>query len=274
MNYSIVQKIESLAKKKIKKNSLLWKLLRYCKQIIKRIFYFGNELYCPCCHGHFRKMKPFEAYFYISGTPVNQYTKNAICPICLTDVRHRFIITFLKKYTNILTARLRMLHFAPEYGVSPFFRKMKNIDYVSCDINPSNYPGSIKVDISHIQFPDNSFDCILASHVLEHIEDDEQAIREIYRVIKPGGWALVAIPIYGEKTVEDPSLDFNGREKMYGDGTHVRMNGVDFKFKLSAAGFDVKMISLEDVPGNYFDRSVSSPHLDTDKYLFFCNKLK
>ena len=90
--------------------------------------------------------------------------------------------------------------------------------------------------------------------------------------MKANGWALIAIPIYGEITFEDPELDCEGREKMYGIGDHMRMNGLDFKLKLSDAGFSVDIYSFDDVPGNYIDKSVKSPHLETDKYLFFCKK--
>jgi len=105
------------------------------------------------------------------------------------------------------------------------------------------------------------------------VKDDLQAIKEIYRVVEPGGWALIVIPVYGERTFEDPSLDYAGREKIHGIASHMRMNGLDFRLKLSEAGFHVNVFSLDDVPGSYFDKSVSSPHIDSDKYLFFCNKV-
>jgi SAM-dependent methyltransferase len=231
-----------------------------------------NRFVCPCCGGHFRKMKSYEESFYIKGKLIDHYTENAICPACGSDIRHRFLFTFLENNTDILTTHLRLLHFAPEKGISCFFKKQRNIDYVPCDINPSNYSGAIKIDITNIQFPDNSFDCILATHVLEHIKDDKRAIKEIYRVLKPGGWALVVIPIYGEKTFEDHDLDYSGREKMYGMGDHMRMNGLDFRVKLVDAGFHVDILSLDDVPGKYIDRSIRSPHVDSDKYLFFATK--
>jgi hypothetical protein len=83
---------------------------------------------------------------------------------------------------------------------------------------------------------------------------------------------LIAVPVYGEETFEDPGLDYAGRERMYGVGDHMRLNGLDFKDKLSAAGFTVVLYSIDDVPGPYFDRSAVSPHLESDRYLFFCKK--
>ena len=259
--------------KKVLKKIVPRKIILGLRGSIGRIYYFGNRFFCPCCGGHLRKMKPFEGLFYINGKQIDYYTENSICPICSSDIRHRFLLTFLKNNTNILKTELRLLHFAPEEGISRFFKKLKNIDYVPCDIDPSGYPGALKVDITHMQFASNSFGGVLASHVLEHVKDDLGAIKEIYRIVESGGWALIAIPVYGESTFEDLSLDYSGREKMYGIGCHMRMNGLDFRLKLSEAGFHVNVFSLDDAPGSYFDRSANSPHIDTDKYLFFCNKV-
>lgn len=217
-------------------------------------------------------MKPFTESFYVRGELVDHYTDNAICPKCGSDIRHRFIFTFLMNNTDVLKVKTRLLHFAPEEGLFRFFEGRKNIDYVTCDIHSSNYPGAINVDIERMQFVDSSFDAVICIHVLEHIKDDIQAIKELYRILKPNGWAVIAIPIYGEKTFESPGLDSRGRERMYGAGEHMRMNGLDFELKLSEAGFSVKIYSIDDVPGSYIDRSVNSPHVESDRYLFFCKK--
>jgi predicted SAM-dependent methyltransferase len=217
-------------------------------------------------------MKPFEAFFYIKGELTDHYTKNGVCPICGSLMRHRFVITFLKNNTNLFDSKIKLLHFAPEPWISNLLKKQKNIEYIRCDICPSNYEGAIKVDITETQFLDDRFDVVIAIHVLEHIANDIKAIKELYRIIKPGGWALIAIPTYGEKTYEDNKLDHKAREKMYGMGDHMRMNGLDFKLKLSDAGFEVDIYSIDDVPGNYIDRTASSPNVESDKYLFYCQK--
>lgn len=227
---------------------------------------------CPCCGGYFRKMKPYKAFFYLKGKLTDYYTENAICPGCGSDIRHRFLLSFLVNKTNVLNKLTKILYFAPETFIRDFLKKQKNVECVLCDIVPSCYPGAIKVDMTDIKFSDDSFDGFIASHVLEHIKDDVRAVKEVYRVVRPGGWALIVIPIYGEETFEDAGLDYNGREKMYGIGEHMRMNGLDFKIKLANAGFSVNVYSLNDVPGNYIDRNVNSVHVESDKYLFFCKK--
>lgn len=255
------------------------KIKLFVKRALRTIFwkmsafrYIGNQFSCPVCGGHFRRMKPYTGSYYIKGELIDHYTKNAICPNCNSDIRHRFIFTFLTNSTNLLKSKIKLLHFAPEERIFNFLNRQENVEYVTCDIDPSSYPGAIKVDITDIQFADGSFDAIICSHVLEHIKNDIQAIKELYRILKPNGWALITIPIYGETTFEEPELDYKGRKKVYGIGDHMRMNGLDFGLKPSNAGFSVTIYSTDDVPGKYIDRSVNSPHVDSDKYLFFCKK--
>lgn len=84
------------------------------------------------------------------------------------------------------------------------------------------------------------FDGILCSHVLEHVPDDRRALGEFYRVLKPGGWAVLNVPIEGETTMEDPSVDSpKERLRRYGQEDHVRLYGADYGQRLSAAGFQV-----------------------------------
>ena len=99
-----------------------------------------------------------------------------------------------------------------------------------------------KEDITNLSFKDNSFDIIFCSHVLEHIEDDKRAMKELYRVLNPAGFAILQVPILREKTFEDfniksPKL----REKVFGQSDHVRIYGKDFKYRLENVGFKVKV---------------------------------
>ncbi|MBN2570218.1 MAG: class I SAM-dependent methyltransferase [Deltaproteobacteria bacterium] len=217
-------------------------------------------------------MKPFRASYYIKGQLIDHYTENAKCYRCGSNIRQRFIATFLMNNTNILCSKIKLLHFAPERTIFSLLKAQQNIEYITCDLNPSSYPGAIELDITDIRFQKETFDAIICIHVLEHVKDDLKAIRELYRVIRPGGWALIAVPIYGEKTFEDPELDYHGREKRYGIGDHLRMYGLDLENRLFDAGFSVNTLSIDDVPGSYIDRSVASPHMESDKYLFFCTK--
>ena len=241
-------------------------------RIAKCIFFYGNRFYCLCCNGHFRMMRPYRGSFYVRGVLIDAYTKNAICPNCGSHMRYRFILTFLKNHTDIFQKKLKLLHIAPEKQISDFFKKQKNIEYLAGDIDPSRYTNAARIDITNIHFPDNSFDVILCSHVLEHVKGDEQAMQEMYRVTKVGGRVVVVVPIYDE-AFEDASLDYAGREKMYGIGDHRRLNSVaSFKSKLGSAGFNVHVYSFNDIPGNYVDRTTKSLYMTSDRYLFLCTK--
>lgn len=216
-------------------------------------------------------MDPFVGAYSIRGVETDHYTKNAVCPRCHSHIRHRFLVEFMRRETDLLVRPQRILHFAPEAAVSKVFRELAT-DYVTADIAPSRYEGAVYADITDLPFPSADFDAVICVHVLEHIPDDRRAIGELYRVLKPGGRALVAVPTYGAVTFEDPSLDDAGRRREYGTDEHVRLNGLDFADKLRDAGFDVTVVSLDEFEGDFFDRSSQSAHVDSDRYLFHCVK--
>ncbi len=249
-----------------------WALLaRYQLWKLESFRYAGTRFDCPICRGHFDAMKPFVGSCFLRGVETDHYTENAICPRCHSDIRQRFIAEFIKVRTDIFSNRQKVLHFAPELGIYKML-KYANLEYVAADLNPIRFAGATFADITNIPFPACFFDHVICIHVLEHIRDDYLAISEIYRVLDRGGHALLAVPTYGETTYEDRSLDHRGREMQYGAGDHLRLNGLDFACKLERVGFHVEIVSIDDVPGNYVDRSVQSPHTESDKYLFYCRK--
>ena len=104
-----------------------------------------------------------------------------------------------------------------------------NIDYLSADLNSPS--AMVKMDITNIKYEDNSFDVIICNHVLEHIPDDRKAMSELYRVLKPGGWAILQVPIslLLNKTYEDPTVTTpEEREKVFGQSDHVRIYAKDY----------------------------------------------
>jgi SAM-dependent methyltransferase len=240
----------------------LWKL--------ESVLYRGTRFHCPICGGDFDRMKALVGSCSLRGVDTDHYTENAICPRCHSHIRQRFVMEFIRLRTDLLTRRQRLLHFAPEISLYQQLKRA-DLDYVPADINPNQFVDAVFADITDIPF-EAEFDHVICIHVIEHIEDDRKAIAEIFRVLKPGGHALLAVPTYGDTTFEIPGLDYAGRAREYGTGDHLRLNGLDFTDKLKEAGFEVEVVSYDDLPGNFVDRTVVSPHTESDKYIFYCKK--
>ena len=218
------------------------------------LFYFGNETkvldlmetcqfflpencYCPVCGTFQPQFKPFG----IIPRP------NALCSNCSSLERHRMVWLYLKYETNLFSpTQKKMLHIAPEVCLAKNISQHSQIDYLTADLN---YSAMVKMDITDIEYPDNSFDVIYCSHVLEHVPNDQQAIRELARVLKPEGWAILQVPIDNnlEKTFEDLTIiDPQEKQRLFGDPDHVRQYGLDYKNRLEEAGFQVKVVTYLD----------------------------
>lgn len=195
-------------------------------------FYRGKGVECPVCGGEFRKFMP---YGY------NVVRENALCPRCLSLERHRLLWLYLKNRTNFFSAPQKVLHVAPEQCFYKRFRKMGNLDYVTADLESPL--ADVKLDIQEMPFQPGTFDVVICNHVLEHVPDDRQAIREVFRVLKPGGYALMQVPadFSMEITREDPSVtDPNERERLFRQKDHYRLYGQDYLERLKSAGFEIR----------------------------------
>jgi SAM-dependent methyltransferase len=192
----------------------------------------GKNVSCPICEKNFRKFLP---YGRINPRP------NALCPNCLSLERHRLIWLYLKEKTDFFAHKQHVLHIAPE---GCFIRRFEDIHqelYVTADIESPL--AKVKMDIHKIPFGDNKFDAILCNHVLEHVDDDIKAMKEITRVLRPGGFAIMQVPFFHpvpDKTVSDPSIrDPKLRETMFGQDDHVRKYGKDYPERIRQAGLNV-----------------------------------
>jgi SAM-dependent methyltransferase len=199
---------------------------------IVQVFYLGNNVICPICDATYRRFIPYGR---------NPPRDNALCPNCLSLERHRLLWLYLKEKTSLFTDRLKFLHIAPELCFINRFNVMDNLDYITADLESPL--AKVKMDIHRIPFEDNSFDVIMCNHVLEHVEKDIEAMREIRRVLKKNGWAIMQVPFMGkdlDKTYEDPSIRKpHEKEKVYGQRDHVRIYGKDYPDRLKKAGFKV-----------------------------------
>jgi SAM-dependent methyltransferase len=164
------------------------------------------------------------------------------CPTCGAASRQRLIALFLQRELQIAgPRRQRVLHFAPEPGLVKMLSKLPSVDYVPGDLTPDK--GHARVDATKIEL-EPGFDGIITSHVLEHVPDDTTAMAEMLRVLRPGGWAIVLVPVSDrlDQTYEDRSIGSAwGRHVHYGQHDHVRIyTAADVVERLRGAGFDVQ----------------------------------
>ena len=134
-----------------------------------------------------------------------------------------------------------MLHIAPEICFIHRFEALSTLDYITADLESPL--AKVKMDIHQMPFSDNEFDVAFCNHVMEHVDDDMQAMKEILRVLKPGGWAIIQSPIYYERqtTLEDKTAVTPAqREKLHGQSDHLRTYGADYPQRLRTAGFEVE----------------------------------
>jgi SAM-dependent methyltransferase len=151
------------------------------------------------------------------------------------------LVLYMRDELAIANKRLRLLHFAAEYCLIRYFRLMPNIDHVFADLDPPR--GGVKMDITDIPLESESVDMLICSHVLEHVQEDVKAMRELRRVLRPGGTALIMFPVdYGRSTTyEDPTIVTpEARRREFNQSDHVRVYGADFAERLQVAGFQVE----------------------------------
>lgn len=201
------------------------------------LFYIGRGRECPLCGCRRRKFLP---YGYVTQR------EDALCPNCLALERHRLLWLWLVRESDLgrgAMALPQLLHVAPEVALMRKFKKMYEREperYVTADLESPL--ADMHFDIQHIPLADGSFDAIICNHILEHVESDRRALSEMFRILRPGGWAVVLSPVdlQREKTFEDDSItDPNVRTRLFGQYDHRRVYGRDYVERLAEVGFEV-----------------------------------
>jgi SAM-dependent methyltransferase len=193
-------------------------------RMLASIRHYGTARQCPVCGASLRAFLPY-------GDPPRE---EALCPVCDSLERHRLVWLYFQ--ARLLDGRpKRMLHVAPEREFVARLRRALAVGYVTSDLMAT---ADVRVDICHLPYSNAAFDVVYASHVLEHVPDDLQAMREFRRVLKPTGWALLPVPVAGPRTFEDWSITTpEGRYKAFGQD--------DYPERLASVGFSVELLPYE-----------------------------
>lgn len=213
--------------------------------------------------------------------PWHPYT---VCWNCHSQIRHRLFVGAWQRIDGLRYADLidgkRILHFAYEEStrrlLQPRAARYRTADFMADNVDE-------RLDLSNMpSIAEGSFDLLIAADVLEHVPDHIAAMREIHRVLAPGGWAVLTVPQKDnlEKTFSDPTVtDPKERERLFGQVDHLRIFGNDMKQLLESVGFRVRVISADDFPPDVVQRNVLfppvlSPHpLATNhRRVYFANK--
>jgi SAM-dependent methyltransferase len=256
------------------KHSLPYVTLREWDKALRRKFqlgkYRGTDFRCPVCGVELAAFKAGAAsyvrmvrehdYIYplsaIETFNVDAYS----CPSCDASDRERLYALYLDRVfaSGQRERRCRLLEFAPSFGLSRKLKRHPLVDYRSADLFRNNVDD--RVDITDMRdYPDAFFDVVLCSHVLEHVPDDRRAMRELHRILRPDGFAIVMVPlVHGvDETNEDTAIDTPAlRWKYFGSDDHLRQYGKrDFADRLAAAGFALERLGVDFFGNDAFRRA-------------------
>jgi len=232
MIYEKIKKIISSAfpKRVISKNEMIFRFFYYQ-------FYRGKKFQCNVCN---KKLREF----------ISLKSGEKLCPYCGSSSRNRRLWNILK--SEYLKSNIRILHFSPSRSLKRVISKDSSLNYITSDFF-GEFEADKKYDIISIDEGDNSFDLIICYHVLEHIEDDQKAMNELYRVLKKGGSSIIQTPFKEGDIYEDDNIKTaEERLKYFGQEDHIRIYSVDgLKERLIHSGFNININKFNEEENNF-----------------------
>lgn len=217
-----------------------------------------DRFFCPVCENMVSSFMPLDSYYeekmdetgflhsIFQFETLNKLSYS--CPICGASDRERLYALYFKKIYDRFDANIKILDIAPSKSLKNYIqKKFHNANYRSADLLMEDVDDQI--DITNMaKYKDKTFDFIICSHVLEHIEKDRQAIREIFRVLKNGGKGVVMVPIMLSLTedYENPNaISVDDRWRHFGQDDHVRLySKTGFINKIKQASFSVAQYDI------------------------------
>lgn len=229
---------------------------------LRGLLYRGRRYQCPVCGTGLRS--------FVAKRSLLRTNPDGYCPRCDAKARHRRIWLWLEEHTNLLKDELRVLEVAPWWALSRRLQSLPNLRFTGVDRERAGPHVTLVGDVVSLPLAGGSIDAALCIHVLEHVPDDRGALAQLHRVLRPGGWALVSVPIrMDQDTYEDPSIvDPAERQRAFGERSHVRWYGRDLSDRLAAAGFEVELHRAEAISEDALRRF----GLRRDENLFLCRK--
>ena len=256
---------------------LLWKKTDLIRKVLYMLYCIRNpketrKCFCPCCNRDFALFSDFKLYEDTERYDPARFRNNrqdVFCPFCYAAPRQRILAYWANENVSLLK-NSRILYFAPEYSMMKWVRR-NNIKLTTADLfDPKT---DLKLDITDIDLPDDSYDMVICNHVLEHVSSYGKALSELNRILKPGGKLIISFPI-------DPSLDTvlekdadtpEERIRLFGQNDHVRVFGKDSADILASYGYSVSVIDAGSMPEKILP--VTGPaDYDSDK-IFYCETL-
>ncbi|EKD43906.1 MAG: hypothetical protein ACD_72C00077G0003 [uncultured bacterium] len=224
------------------------------KYFIEKLIAKGTVVECACCDKMSRR-------FFPAGV-VNK-RPFARCAFCGSLERHRLIALMLKEYP--LSKEAQILCIAPEEPLTQFLKKSFTAKITTLDLLRKDV--DFQADVCALPFDNASYDVIIANHVLEHVADDQAAMREIRRVLKPNGQIILQTPIHWdiEKTDEDPTASPAECLRRFGQDDHVRLYGRDFEQRLRNIDWNVDLIP---VVSHFSPDEINKYGLESDEIFF------
>ena len=226
------------------------------KQYLRLVWskYKGQGYQCNFCSATYEKFIPEYPAPDIAAAINNNnviagFGENVYCPGCLSKNRERLIKAVLQTYVPIEGKKI--LHFSPEKHLYNFIKRLASV--TTADITPGFYRNIDKnirlADATNLPFADSAFDLLIANHILEHIPEDQTAMKEMHRVLNDKGLAILQVP-YSETLdtpIEEPNINDPIRQAaLYGQKDHVRIYAKnDYIQRLQKAGFHVNVLTPE-----------------------------